>query len=332
MTFDVAMPLTLLTVTMIATLLNERIERKLKSTFEETEFRLREVVLLVAAISLMVSLIVFIPQLAIMIMFLFSYSMLLFMFTYLFSDFARRGARIFYLVFLIVTFLAGTISLTGFLINVNMTYGTIVFYCLFGFAFLSLIYEEDRSEVTERWYFALLPPASFICLYLFFNETPLWFPYLLDLFGIVFAVLIILYLGSLFTWKTSIIFVGLLTVMDTILVLFTGTMISATRHVSGLRLPILISVPTVPTISTERGLVYMSLGLGDFFFAGLIGVQTRRRFGENFACLSIVGMTLSFFIFEALMFNFKLMVFPGTLMIICGWLPLVIGKLVAETF
>jgi hypothetical protein len=153
---------------------------------------------------------------------------------------------------------------------------------------------------------------------------------LLDLFGTVFAVLIILYLGSLFTWKTSLIFVGLITVMDIILVLFTGSMVSAARHVSGLRLPMLISVPTVPAILTEWGTLYMSLGLGDFFFTGLIGIQTLKKFGKGFAFLSVVTMSMSFFIFEVLMLNYGWRAFPGTVMIICGWIPLVLWKGKAE--
>jgi hypothetical protein len=332
MYFDVAMPLTLFAVTMIAMFLNKKVERKLKSTFEEREFHVRDAVLLVAAMGVMVSLIVFIPQMAVMMMFLFAYSMLLFIFTYLFSDFKKRGAKMFCSAFLIVSFVAATISLISFGVNGMVAYGALAFYCLFGLTFLALLYEENRIGTGERWYLAVLPPASFMCLYLFFSRTPLWFPYLLDLFGTVFAVLIILYLGSLFTWKTSLIFVGLLTVMDIILVLFTGSMVSAARHVSGLRLPMLISVPTVPTILTKWGMLYMSLGLGDFFFTGLIGIQTLKKFGRRFTVLSVITMSVSFFVFEVLMLNYGLRAFPGTLMIICGWIPLVLWKGKADLF
>ncbi len=333
MNFDIAMPLTLFAVTMVAMFLNKRVDRKLKSTLEEKEFRVRDAVLLVAAMSVMVSLIVFIPQTAVMIMFLFSYSMLLFIFTYLFSDFKKNRAKIFCLAFLVVSFLAATMSLLSFGVNGTVSYGALGFYCLFGFAFLALMHEENRVDTGERWYLAVLPPAAFICLYLFFSRTPLWFPYLLDSFAVVFAVLIILYLGSLFTWKTSLIFVGLLTVMDIILVLFTGTMVSAAGHVFVLRLPILISVPTVPPIIlTEWGWLYMSLGLGDFFFAGLISIQTMKKFGRRFAVLSVISMTISFFVFEILMLNYGLRAFPGTLMIICGWLALVLWKTRAKLF
>jgi len=144
------------------------------------------------------------------------------------------------------------------------------------------------------------------------------------LYGLVFAVLIILYLGSLFTWKTTIIFAGLLTVMDIILVLGTGTMVSAASHISELKLPVLITLPTVPQIATQYGVLYMSLGLGDFFFAGLLAIQTLKKFGKKLATMSIIAMTASFFIFEVLLLNYKLRAFPGTLMIIIGWLPILV--------
>jgi hypothetical protein len=66
--------------------------------------------------------------------------------------------------------------------------------------------------------------------------------------------------------------------------------------------------------------------LGDFFFAGLIGVQTLKKFGKGFAVSSAIAMSASFFIFQVVMFNYGLIAFPGTLMIICGWLPLLLFK------
>jgi len=326
MYFDIAMPLTLFLLTIVATFLDRKVEGKLRSVFEEKEFAVRDTVFLVAAIGVTVSLVVFVPQMAVMTIFLFAYSMLLFIFTYLFSDFQKARARLFCVAFLIVSFVAATISLFNFGANITIAFGALAFICLSGFAFLALLYEENRIDTGERWYLAVFPPALFICLYLFFSRTPIWFPYLLNMYGIVFAILITLYLGSLFTWKTSLIFVGLLTAMDIILVLFTGTMVSAARHVSGLRLPVLISLPTLPAISTEWGQIYMSLGLGDFFFAGLLSIQTFKKYGKNFAVLSAIAMAMSFFIFEAFILTYELSAFPGTLMIIIGWLPLPLWK------
>jgi len=320
MYFDIAMPLTLFAVSSVAMFLNGKVENKLKGVLEEKEFKVKDAVMLVAAISITISLVVFIPEMAIMTIFLFAYSMLLFTFTYVFSDFQRTKARLFFLAFLGASFLIAVFSLYSF----GTAYGSIVFFCLFAFAFLSLLYDEQRICVKERWYLAVLPAALFICLYVFFNSTRLWFPYLLNLYGLVFAVLIILYLGSLFTWKTTIIFAGLLTVMDIILVLGTGTMVSAASHISELKLPVLITLPTVPQIATQYGVLYMSLGLGDFFFAGLLAIQTLKKFGKKLATMSIIAMTASFFIFEVLLLNYKLRAFPGTLMIIIGWLPILV--------
>jgi len=326
MYFDVAMPLTLFMVSLVAMFLEEKVEGKLKGAFEERQFNVRDALLLIAAMSVTVSLVVFIPQMAVMIIFLFAYSMLLLIFTYLFSNFRKAEAKLFCIIFLVVSFLAATISLFNFGANSTVAYGALALFGLFGFTFIALLYEGSRVKTEERWYLAVLPPALFICLYIFFSRTRIWFPYLLDLYGIVFAVLIILYLGSLFTWRTTLIFVGLLTVMDIILVLFTGTMVSAASHVESLRLPVLIYLPTVPEIVTKEGTLYMGLGLGDFFFAGLIGVQTLKKFGKRFAVSSVIVTSTSFFIFQVVMLNYGLIAFPGTLMIICGWLPLVIWK------
>ena len=328
MHFDIAMPLTLFAVTVIAMFLNGKVERKLKATFEEREFGVRDVVMLVAAISLTVSFVVFIPQMAIAAIFLFAYSMLLFMFTYIFSDFKKADAQLFCTVFFTISFLAATVSLFNLAsLNGIATYGVLAFYCLCGFSFIALLYEEGRGHAKERWYLAALPPALFIILYTFYGNTPLWFPYLLNLYGAVFAILIILYLGSLFTWRTTLIFAGLLTAVDIFLVLVTRTMVSAATHVSELRLPVLITLTTVPQIATPWGVLYMSLGLGDFFFAGLIAIQTLKKFGKNPAVFSAATMAVSFFIFETLILNFEFRAFPGTVMIICGWLPIVAYKI-----
>lgn len=328
MYFDIAMPLTLFAVTMAAMFLNGKVERKLKTAFEGREFGIKDAFMLVASISIAVSIMALVPWMAIMIVFLFAYSMLLFIFSYIFSDFPKDKAKIFYMAFFVFSFLAATVSL----LNINSlsglaVYGAAAFFCLCGFSFVAMLYEETRTRVDERWYLAALPPALFLILYVFYNQTPIWFPYLLNVYGGVFAILIILYLGSLFTWRTSLAFVGLLTAADIVLVLVTRTMVSAAIHVSGLRLPILIIMPTFPKIITEwGGTLYMSLGLGDFFFAGLIAVQTCKKFGKNFAVLSTAAMATSFFIFEALILNFEFQAFPGTLMIICGWLIVMLFK------
>jgi hypothetical protein len=323
MYLDVAMPLTLFLVTVLAMFLNEKVEGKLKTVFEERKFRVRDAVLLVAAVSITVSIIVFIPQMAIMSLFLFSYSMLLFLFTYLFSNIKKAKAKLFFAVFSLTSLIAASASLLIFGVEGAVAYGALAFFCLGSFSFVALLY-EDSVRVKERWYMAVFPPATFLSLYLFFGNTPIWFPYLFNLYGMAFAVLIILYVGSLFTWKTSLVFAAFITVMDIILVLVTGAMVSAATHVSALRLPVMVFLPIFPSARPEAP--YIALGLGDFFFAGIIAIQTFKKFGKDFAVRSAFAMALSFFAFEILLLNYGLESFPGTLMIICGWLPLVLWK------
>lgn len=333
MEFDLVMPVTLFVVTIVAMFLDKRVEGKLKGVLEEREFRIRDALLLVASLVVTVSVIVFIPDLAIMAVFLFSYSMLLFMFGYLFSNMSKGRTMKVLMVFIVIAIVAGAASLFSF-VNLGwrneVMYGGLAFFGMAGFASVALIFERSRSEPKERWYLAVLPPAVFISFYLFFNRTPLWFPYLLDSYGAIFAVLIILYLGSLFAWKTTLVFVGLLTVMDTILVLVTKTMVSAATTISALKLPVLISLPTIPAILDEGTHIWMSLGLGDFFFAGLLTIQTNKRYGIRAALLSAVAMTISFLLFESYILTFKVHAFPGTVMIISGWIPMAIASEVAK--
>lgn len=330
MEFDLTMPLALFAITTVAMLLNQRVEGKLKKTFEEREFHNRDAFLFAAMITVMASVIVFVPQMTILALFLFSYSTLLFTFSYIFSSMSKRKTQLFCLVFGVAGLAAGTVAVFSRLADSLMFYGGWALCGLAAFAFFAMVYERTRAVTRERWYVAVLPPVLFVLLYLVYNGTNLWFPYLLDTYGVMFAVLIILYLGSLFSWRNVFIFAGLLTVMDIILVLVTGVMVTAAQTVSGLGLPVLISLPTLPWVITKEGIQYMSLGLGDFFFSGILATQTYKRFGKKTAVLSIVAMCVSFGIFETFLLSTNFGAFPGTLMIICGWLPVVAWKLVAE--
>src|SRR3990170_4833301 len=111
LTFDIAMPIMLFAVTLAALLLSKRVEPKLKTTFEEREFRARDAVLFVVLIAVAVSVVVFVPQMALIAIFLFSYSSLLFTFAYLFSDMKRKNAQLFFLGTGVAALAAGAIAL-----------------------------------------------------------------------------------------------------------------------------------------------------------------------------------------------------------------------------
>ncbi len=329
--FDVIMPIALFAVTVVAMLLDRRIEGKLKTNLENREFRSRDAVLLVAMITAAVSIVIFVPQMAILAVFLFSYSTLLFTFSYLFSNMRKKRAQLFSTGFGVASIAAGTFALLEPNGDSVMFYGAVGLYVLAAFAFSALLLERKRTDAKYRWYLGALPPVLFVLLYVVYNGTGLWFPYLLDAYGLTFAVLIILYLASLFTWKTAFIFAGLLTVMDIVLVLITGVMVTAVKQVSGLGLPVLVSLPTIPLIfGSQGGILYMSLGLGDFFFAGTLATQTFKKFGLRIAVFSALTMSVSFGVFEALLLNYRFEAFPGTVMIICGWVPVVAWKILKE--
>jgi hypothetical protein len=207
----------------------------------------------------------------------------------------------------------------------DITYVLIVLYL---FAYSTLLFTFTHLFSKSRWYLDILPPAAFVLLYVFLGvvlDDYLWTYYLANVFGLVFAVLITLYLVGLFTWKTTAIFGVLLTGMDIILVLVTRTMVEAAKVAVSLNLPVLVSLPLIPPAS-GLGVSMISLGLGDFFFAGLLGIQTFKKYGKQFAIMCAVAMSVSFFIFETILLNFWRIPFAGTLMIISGWAPLVIWK------
>ena len=163
----------------------------------------------------------------------------------------------------------------------------------------------------------------------------------MDVFGLTFAILIILYLSSLFSWKTVGLFAVLLTAMDITLVIGTGTMVQAANQFTGLGLPVLVYLPNIPTIVSAQGeILFRGLGLGDFFFAGVLAIQTFNRFGRKTALISVAAMAVAFGIWEAALEDILAWLqpivgrniggFPGTVMIISGWAPVIAWKLLSE--
>ncbi|RLI17355.1 hypothetical protein DRO54_11660 [Candidatus Bathyarchaeota archaeon] len=261
MIFDITVPAFLFLLCFIAVKVYEKFGEKLKSTFEERELQVKDVIVLVVIMGVMISIMVMIPAYALVILFLLAFSMLTFTFSII---------------------------------------------------------------VTGKWYISIILPVIFISLYyfgVFWNIPYLWNIYVIDVFVMIFAILITVYLGGLFTWKATVVFAVLLTIMDIIQVLFTGHMVEVSYTAVEYQLPLLVFLPILPPIYVEQGLRMMGLGLGDLFFAGLLSLQLFRRMGYKSAMFSMVGISISFFIFEALLLTYEIAAFPGTLMIICGWLP-----------
>jgi len=256
MRFDVVLPSVLFTVSVASLLLYVRYERRIRILFGGQRLHAREAVLMVLAMGLMITIIAFIPQQAIMVLFLFSYSAILYLFAYL---------------------------------------------------------------IASKWYLAVLAPALFIFLYIFY-----WNVYLSNLFAIVFAISISLYVGSALTWKYIVVFVPLLTLLDLVQVWGTGLMGKVAEKLITLQLPAMISVTAFPSD------MQAALGLGDVFLAGILAIQSTQKYGRKFGLLSIVTITVIFSLFWIIQINLQVRYLPATVPITGGWLVAMMAKQIRD--
>lgn len=165
--------------------------------------------------------------------------------------------------------------------------------------------------LSNKWYIALLPPVAFVVLYVYF-----WDIFLLNLFALIFAILVSIYLGSMFSWITVSIFAGLITVMDIFQVFVTRFMGASAEKLLELKLPIAIQVPTFP----NEGTIF-TLGLGDIFLAGLLSIQTAQKYNRKAGFVAALSIGVAFLIFEAIVLHTGFRdYFPATIVVVCGWL------------
>ncbi len=353
-TLDIAMPLALFSVLIIALFLNKRVEGKLQTTIEEKEFKTRDVVLLIVFMAIIVSGLAYAATInpgalfedVILIFFLSSYTMLLFTVSFIFSGLTKIRAQLLSIGFGSASLAAGFVCLLAPLRDSVTVIRVGAFFGLAAFCFGVAVYEQIKPSLKQRWYVAAQPPAVFVLLFVFFNiinnssTEAIWFPYLLDVYGFTFAVLIILYLSSLFSWKTVALFAVLITSWDIFSVIGTPIMLTAAHSFSGLGLPVLVYLPNVPVITNSGGILLRGLGLGDFFFAGILAVQTFKKFGRNIAIITVIAMALSFGIWEAFLpdiinalipiLHRNIEGWPATVCMVTGWLPVVGVKLLSD--
>jgi hypothetical protein len=256
MDFDVTLSLILFFVSLITLFLYDKSKVKIESLFGENKFRTRDAALIVLLMGIMVSVIAFIPQLAIMVLFLFVYTLLLFLFTYILSP---------------------------------------------------------------KWYLAILPPTLFLILYFLY-----WNIFLLDVFAILFVVSISLFLGRLFTWKSTVAFVTLLIIMDIIQVFVTQNMVVSADKMIDLLLPTMIIVPAFPLDKI------VLLGLGDILLTNLLSIQTLRKYGKRFGVASCLSIAIVFLLVETILLNYEFGFFPATVMIASGWIIVLVIRYLHE--
>ncbi len=248
MIVDVFLPSILFLFGVIVVFLYSRLNKKVEHLVGGKELRPKHAVLLVVAIGIMVSVILAIPEHALLGLFLFAYTAILFLFTYL---------------------------------------------------------------ILPKWYLAIVPSVLFILSFFYF-----WNIYTFNLFALTFGISIAVYIGGLFTWKTTAAFAALITIMDIIQVLITGQMEGAFETVQTLGLPAFIQLPMFPTI----GLTY--LGLGDIFLFGLLSIQTTRKYGKKTGLYSIIIMTIIYLLLQIILLNYISLSsgFPATILVVGGWL------------
>jgi len=247
MIVDVFLPSVLFLIGVIVVFLYSRLDKKVDQLFGGKELRLEHIILLVAAMGAMVTVLVFIPEQSLLVLFSFAYVVILFFFTYLFAP---------------------------------------------------------------KWYLAVVPPVLYILSFLYF-----WNIYLFNLFAIILGISISVYMGKLFTWKTTAAFATLLTIVDIIQVLITKDMIKSFNRALELELPAFIELPMFPSVDWVS-----RLGLGDVFFFGLLSIQTTRKYGRKFGLVSLLIMTVVFFLFQTVLLNTDIQDFPATVFVISGWL------------
>ena len=353
-TLDLAMPIALFLVVIVAMLLNKRVEGKLQSTIEEKEFKTRDVLLLVVFMAIIISGLAYAAVInpgaifedILLVFFLSSYTMLLFTISYVFSNLRKIRAQLFSVGFGVASLVAASVCVLAPFRDAFTIFRVAAFFGLAIFCFSVAVYEQYKTSLKERWYVAAQPPAIFVLLFVFFNvinnagTAALWSPYIMDLFGLTFAILIILYLSSLFSWKTVGVFAVLLTTMDIILVIATPVMLTAAHSFTNLGLPVLVYLPNIPIMTKSSEVLFRGLGLGDFFFAGVLVVQAFNKFGKNTAVTAAIAIALAFGIWEAFLpdiINWLQPIvgrniggFPGTVMIVSGWAPVIAWKLLSE--
>jgi hypothetical protein len=182
---------------------------------------------------------------------------------------------------------------------------------IFYTAAISYMLFSFTNNILKKWYLALAPPAIFVLCYLF-----MWNIITFNIFAFSFAAIVISYLTVFFNWKTTLVFAGLLTGLDVFQVFITGFMGQlAEKAVFNLQLPVVIMIPTYPTIGR------IILGIGDILLSGLLTNQNMLRQGRRSGILTAMSIGIAMFVFELVELNADYFrYFPATIVVLLGWL------------
>ncbi len=167
---DIAMPIALFTVVVVALLLNKRVQGKLMATVEEKEFQPKDIILLVVFMAIVISAIAYTSIInpgnvfptILLLFFLSSYTMLLFTFSYVFSNLTKIRAQLLSLGFGVAGLIAGFASFLGPLQDGITIVRAAVFFGFAIFCFAAIVNEQKKTSSKARWYVAVQPPAIFV--------------------------------------------------------------------------------------------------------------------------------------------------------------------------
>lgn len=207
-----------------------------------------------------------------------------------------------YGVILFVLMLGGIITIVAFLPNVavQILYLSSLSYLLASFSYL----------VLKSYYTAVFPPIVLILLYFLF-----WNNFVFNIFALIFACIIIIYVNNIFSWKSLLIFAILTTILDIFQVFGTGFMGKTAVKVLELKLPVIIFLPTFPSSG------FILLGLGDIIFSGLLSIQMVMKKGSIAGIVTALTIAIALFFYEIFSFNTQYFTFfPATIVIVLGWL------------
>lgn len=205
--------------------------------------------------------------------------------------------------------------------------GTIVKYGVLGIlsaitiiAFSAILFSFTYTLLDKYRVLAILPPGFFISAYISLRGTILWDVFLLNIFAVTSAIIVVYFLGTLFTWRSTLAFAFLLCILDIYHVFISGAMTEVAIASINLKLPNIV-------IFQGKG-----LGLGDLVLAGILTIQALIQKGQKHATLTIISITTTFLIFEFLFDTilYKIGVFPATIIITTGWTPTLITTLKKE--
>ena len=101
-------------------------------------------------------------------------------------------------VVLMIIAMSATVTVFVFIPEVAMQ-----LFFLFAYSVILLLF---TYLLTAKWYLGVPIPLVFIAVYL----SPYWNLYFFNLFAVIFAVAVSIYMGHLFTWKTTVGFALLL--------------------------------------------------------------------------------------------------------------------------